>query len=78
MESKKQALLAPKVDTAPSTTGPQTRTHLGFPMLSPDDPIFSRGFVVGSKRSMPSSPTIPAKASPSESKKSDEQSAKDD
>lgn len=37
--------------TAPSTTGQSPRMGLVFPMASEDDPIFSRGFVIGSKRS---------------------------
>lgn len=46
----------------PSTTGQQTEPGSRWPMASADDPIFSRGYVIGSKRSTPSSPSTSAPA----------------
>ena len=52
------------------TTGQQTRSGWDdLPTLSPDDPIFNRGFVIGRKLSTLSSATTPAPPSPSENDK---------
>ncbi len=52
--------------TAPSTTGQQTEPGSRWPMASADDPIFSRGWIIGGKRSTNSPALTPAP--PSENK----------
>ncbi len=45
----------PKETTAPSTTGPLTLKEMLsiFPPLKEDHPVFTRGWIVGERRSVP-------------------------
>lgn len=63
--SKKDEPSAPKANTAPSTTARRTRPGSPFPMALPDDPIFSRGWLIGSVRSTPSSTSGATSRTPS-------------
>jgi hypothetical protein len=61
--SRKSKSSDQKGNKDPSTTGKKTWIDGDWPMLSPDHPLFTRGFVIGMRRSGSSSATGAATAS---------------
>jgi hypothetical protein len=68
----------PKESPAVSKTGKQIPKdrELSIRELSPDDPIFRRGFVIGAKPLIPFSRATPASNSPSAKEKQQEKPTK--
>ena len=66
MASKKRRPSTPKADAGESENGQPPKKHLGFPMASPDDPIFKRGYVIGGRRIGTASPKPTSSSSATE------------